>query len=408
MLACVSVPLSTDEPAPRAGRLAPVSNLLRLSMLADRYPPLDGLRVIAVVVVVQIHVTVQLARSGIRSPSSSWFSWMDLMFAMDFFFFLSGFLIGSMLLAETRTGRSSSVGRFYLRRTFRIMPPYFVVLSVLALVTTLNSAQRANLWKEFIYLTNYVPPIPDNVVMPWAWSLALEEHFYLLVPLLVGVVRILPSRAAAIALLAILWAVAPLLRFYVYFQSTGWNWLNMATVFFVQSHLRFDILVAGILTACLQRYYASDIAERLERSSQRLLLIGVSALAFALLIFTGKVQRDHPMYNLFCWGTITSVAYTPLVLLVLNRKNALAVALSHRAFAYISALAYGIYLVHVSVIEAFVVPLTKRVASRQSLSYTLLWLVAVFLALLLASAVSYVLHLLVQKPMLRLRDRVAR
>jgi len=156
MLACVSVPLSADEPAPMAGRLAPVLTLLRLARLADRYPPLDGLRVIAVFIVVQIHVTNQLAESGIRSPSSSWFSSIDLMFAMDFFFFLSGFLIGSMLLTDARTGRPSSIGRFYLRRTFRIVPSYIVVLSVLALMTPLSSAQRANLWKEFVYLTNYV------------------------------------------------------------------------------------------------------------------------------------------------------------------------------------------------------------------------------------------------------------
>src|SRR6185295_15689866 len=110
MLSCVSVPLSADEPGPKAGRLAPVLSLLRLTLLADRYPPLHGLRVIAIFLVVQIHVTSKLTESGIHSPSSSSLSAMDFWFAMDLFFFLSGFLIGSMLLTETRTGRPSSVG----------------------------------------------------------------------------------------------------------------------------------------------------------------------------------------------------------------------------------------------------------------------------------------------------------
>ena len=174
----------TPDPARRTGAPAPsevrapgavlqwIRGALRPTFLPNHYPALHGLRVLAIVLVVQLHTTWALLFVGVVS-----FSTESLWFGMDLFFLLSGFLIGSMLLAEAPSGRRVKMGRFYLRRTFRIFPPYFVVLTLFASMWPLNPAQRAHLWMEYAYLTNYVPPIFGLVVMPWGWSLALEEHF---------------------------------------------------------------------------------------------------------------------------------------------------------------------------------------------------------------------------------------
>ena len=110
---------------------------------------------------------------------------LTLFFGMDLFFVLSGFLIGTILLVSLERHGRQMVGNFYLRRAFRILPLYYVVLTVLALVTPLTALQRHHLPLEYLYLTNFVPDLQrTSVVMIWGWSLALEEQFYLIVPLL--------------------------------------------------------------------------------------------------------------------------------------------------------------------------------------------------------------------------------
>ena len=100
---------------------------------------------------------------------------------MDLFFILSGFLIGTILLvSEPAQGRGrSSMVRFYLRRSFRIIPLYFVVLTALFLIRDtyggvgailpLTDGHRENLIREYLYLTNYTDTA--HVTMWWGWSL---------------------------------------------------------------------------------------------------------------------------------------------------------------------------------------------------------------------------------------------
>jgi peptidoglycan/LPS O-acetylase OafA/YrhL len=393
-----------SPPTDAAGSGARIPRAMRVTLLANHYPPLHGMRVIAIVLVVQIHLTGTLSSAGLI-PSTAWKFSVAFWFAMDLFFLLSGFLIGSMLLADSPAGKRVDVGRFYLRRTFRIVPPYLVVLTLLARVLPLNPAQHSNLWREYFYLTNYVPPSPELVVMPWGWSLALEEHFYLLVPLLVGALRLVRSRKVQLAALFLLWASAPLLRAWVYVKNGPWTEVKMAEVFYVQSHLRFDILIAGIFTACVQRYYGAELGKWLEHRGARWLLAGLSAAAFVALLATSEIQHTFYRWDLLCWGTITSLAYAPLVLLLLNWNSALSRVLSHRAFAYLATLGYGIYLIHPPVIEALV-PMEGWVEHTLELPWLVFWTISLAVALGCAALASYVLHLTVEKPALLLRDRL--
>ena len=106
------------------------------------------------------------------------------------------------------------------------------------------------------------------------------------------------------------------------------------------------------------------------------------------------------------WGTITSIMYIPLVLIMINGRD-----LTHRflglpLFRRIATLGYGIYLVHIPVCVPLV-PLARYAIFELHLSTTLVWAVMLTLLVLMSIAVSYVLHLLVERPMLALRDKVA-
>ena len=175
-----------------------------LDLLDNRYPALHGLRVLAIVTVVQFHITWILGEQNISLDRGFVDASLTIFFGMDLFFMLSGFLIGSILLRSLQVEGTQNIRRFYLRRIFRTFPSYYIVLTFLALVTTLTVAQRNNLPYEYLYVTNFRPLERTDAVMTWGWSLGLEEQFYLTVPALFFVLHRLRNDRARLTLLVVL------------------------------------------------------------------------------------------------------------------------------------------------------------------------------------------------------------
>src|SRR5579864_8349301 len=140
--------------APEAtGKPAASRRFFELDLLDNRYPALHGLRVLAIVSVVQFHVTwIFAGEQGIELNNDWVASSLAVFFGMDLFFMLSGFLIGSILLRSIETEGSQQIRRFYLRRIFRTFPSYYIVLTFLALTTALTVAQGKHLIYEYMYL----------------------------------------------------------------------------------------------------------------------------------------------------------------------------------------------------------------------------------------------------------------
>ena len=133
---------------------------------------------------------------------------------------------------------------------------------------------------------------------------------------------------------------------------------------------------------------------------------GIQGFLYAPVVHPGFGIGLEPFLRVLGWGTITSIMYVPLVLIMINGRD-----LAHRflglpIFRRVATLGYGIYLVHIPVCIPLV-PLARFAIYDLHLSTTLVW--ALILALLVfgSIAVSYVLHLIVERPMLALRDRVA-
>lgn len=384
---------------------------LRPALLANHHPPLHGLRVLAIVAIVQLHISTGFHRWNLLGTDAALYRWSTaLWFAMDLFFLLSGFLIGSMLLRDDRAVTPAGAARFWGRRAFRIVPAYYVVLTALALTTPLDAARRAALWHEYAYLTNYFvsegPPL-----MIWAWSLCVEEHFYLAVPVLVGALALLPSARARAAALAALWASGILLRVVaVLVPHRAWTFDELFRDVYPRTHLRYDILIAGVLLAWVERQHGPRLDALFTRPSVRRAALALSALSLVLL-FT-HLPLPLPLRCALEWGGLTALLYVPLVLWLLHHRGAVARALGHPAFRYVATFGYGIYLVHLAVIERLLPPVLLPPIVEYARAHGgpppvgALWVIALATALVLSLLVSAALHLLVEKPALALRDRL--
>lgn len=400
------------------------SRWLDLDLLDNRYPTLHGLRVLAIVTVVQYHVTEVLAFLERLPLSREWVQGsMTIFFGMDCFFVLSGFLIGSILLRSVEDAgelaadgtrkratwkeRTQMLRRFYLRRVFRTFPAYYVVIAVLAITSGLTAAQRHHLPLELAYLTNFLALLPTEVVMFWGWSLALEEQFYLTVPLLFFLLARLKGDRARFVLLGIFWASALVVRLVIFMRYRPWNDLVLYGALYFRTYTRFDTLVAGIVLAFLHQRYKARLGEWLTDPLHRasLQLPALTCLWF-LLRPTMFGAENLQLVHVFAWGTVTSIMYVCLGLLLLHGEGALHRFLSAHFFRRVATLGYGVYLVHIPLIHAVVAP-AARAMTAAHFPMEIVWPASVTLAMLSSLAVSYVIHLLIEKPAMRLRERVA-
>jgi len=168
-----AVAASAEAPASDSGA-PPVSGVRRTR---PRWPALDGLRAIAIVAVVWHH-SLPSALPGLLGRGY---------LGVPLFFALSGFLITRLLLAERQATGDISLGRFWLRRSLRIFPLYYVVLAGFVLRVALlepDDATRhffASLPAYASYTSNWFVrfDVPHPVWFGFAWSLATEEQFYL-------------------------------------------------------------------------------------------------------------------------------------------------------------------------------------------------------------------------------------
>jgi peptidoglycan/LPS O-acetylase OafA/YrhL len=379
-----------------------------LDLLDNRHPTLHGLRVLAIVSVLQFHVTaIYTQEAGIKLDKQWSESSMAIFFGMDLFFFLSGFLIGSILLRSMETEKRQNVGRFYLRRVFRTFPSYYLVLTVLACTMSLTLAQHKNLIYEYLYATNFTSLRRKDVVMFWGWSLALEEQFYLTVPVFLFLLHRLRSNRARGIALGLVWISALVVRIWYYRAHRPFTDLELYDQVYFRTKTRFDPLVAGIFLAFVESSFKERVGSWLSVPRNRA-LVALPTLLCLWFLVDPKVVGDENLQvaHLFLWGTVTSLFYFGTLLLLLHGKGFIPRFLSLPVFRRIATLGYGVYLVHIPIADHTLVPVAQRLQAQHA-SMVWVWPLSVVSLVAMALGVSYVLHVLIEKPSLRLRDRLA-
>jgi peptidoglycan/LPS O-acetylase OafA/YrhL len=394
------------EPAPSRWK-----NFFALDLLDNRHPSLHGLRFFAVLTVLQYHVTFIYQNESAIFMDPRWYdASTTVFFGMDCFFFLSGFLIGAILLRSIEVAKTQNVKRFYLRRIFRTFPSYYLVLTFLACAFPITQAQHHHLIYEYVYGTNYTTLRQDQVIMYWGWSLALEEQFYLTVPIFVFVLNRLRSDRGRAILLVAIWLSALVVRlvyYYTHIKKYGpFTDLALYDQIYFRTKTRFDPLVAGILLAFIQHRWKEPVGRWLQRPANRALLALPTLTCFWLLIDPLMFgPQNLQLMHLFLWGTVTSIFYMGVVLLLLHGNGWIPQFFSLPIFRKVATLGYGVYLVHIPIVYHVLVPIARRLYYART-PMVLLWPASLAALVLLSLAVGYVLHIFVEKPSLRMRDRM--
>jgi peptidoglycan/LPS O-acetylase OafA/YrhL len=380
----------SDRPARRLGRAS--------QPWRGHLVPLDGLRGLAILLVLLLHFTTDMEpavgtlAAGVRSVFQ--IGWIG----VDLFFVLSGFLITGILADNMGGDRYFSA--FYARRALRILPVYFLaVFAAFHLLPRLfdgfdtgGAGTEAAFW---LFLMNFVQ-LPDQLARTVGhfWSLAIEEQFYLMWPLVVFLST--PRQARRIALLTVI--LSPIARYVAMRAGVDGGSIYHFTPF------RLDGLATGAFIALSMRDPAARVG--LDRVSK---IAGIGAAAVAVVLY-GPVHIPDPLsfrldftigFSSLCIGF--GALLTRVVLAAPNAR--LSRVLSGRALVTLGTYSYAMYLVHVPLLRV----VSKLAVPPQwpgSQRWPLLWVLGYTTVMgLLTLGVAMVSWHLVEKRFLALKQR---
>lgn len=363
-------------------------------MTASRTHSLDLLRATAIVLVFAYHYKVFVSGQNTFGWASQ-VGWVG----VDLFFVLSGYLIGHQLFAGLRRGERLSLGAFYARRALRTWPAFWFVLALYFLLPDqLGGREPPALWRFLTFTQNY--QLQPGTAFSHAWSLCIEEQFYLVLPLVILLAcRLGSARWQAWALMLSVCAVGVVAR--------GVLWADYGRE--AQGHIagyhpniyyatigRFDEFIPGIAVAFVRNFHEAAWQALMGRG-RWLTAAAAGAVGLALYGAHGHYYTEghgyHPFmtiagYSLIAW------AFALLLAAALSPASPLHRLRVPGAFA-LAAWSYSLYLSHKAV---------AHVLNRELQAFDLgpgLNLAIIGLASLAVGALMY--HL-IERPFMRLRD----
>jgi len=335
----------------------------------ERIPSLDGLRAISIVMVLFGHLAGTRG-FPVSTATGNYLNSAEL--GVHVFFVISGFLITRLLLDELARKQRIALGRFYLRRTLRIFPPYYTFIAVLVLAGMAGALQLAphDGLRALTYTTNYDES--RSWYVGHTWSLSVEEQFYLLWP----AVLILARTRRAILIAAGVVLAAPLVR------------LALWELWRLPIGARFETVADAIAVGCV----LAGIREWLHRTPGYTRLLSSPLFVLVpILAIAANLTHDHPVaYYLVGFGVVNVCVVLCVDWAVTYPEGAIGRVLNAGPVVFLGVMSYSLYL--------WQQPFLHRASSAAIASFPL--------NILLALACALASYYLVERPSLRLRRRI--
>lgn len=368
---------------------------MRDSISADRLPGLDLLRAVAISWVMIYHCSLFDLVS-----QDTWvvrFGWMG----VDLFFVLSGFLIAGQLLRPWARGERPRYARFAVRRLLRTLPAYLAIVALYFVFPVIRDRDHIQpLWQFLTFTQNFGLQTDPPKAFSHAWSLCVEEQFYLVFPITVALIAARPSARAVIAVITAVLLAGMLVRGYFWLHDVASRPFDPSaeprfepymTLIYYPTWSRLDGLLAGIAAAIVQ-VFRPDWWGALLKRSNLVLAAGIAGIAVTASFFHGQIAG----FLAATFGFPLLAGSMALVVIAGSDSRSVIGRYSIPGAGMLATGAYSLYLSHKIVLHA-VAEVAHGLPSRA---------VALALALVGALVVGAALYWLVERPFLRLREHL--
>jgi peptidoglycan/LPS O-acetylase OafA/YrhL len=341
-------------------------------------PELDGIRGLSVLAVMAWHVAIPFVRAG--------------NIGVDVFFVLSGFLITTLLLQEWEKSGTIGLKNFYIRRALRLFPVLFVVMLLYGIYAAFfekpDEALRSYKYiaATLLYVANWVQVIfgLHHPVLGHTWSLAVEEQFYILYPLLLlGFLRTKLNQRWLLVIFAVVIVGVFLNRF----------WIWQGEISYDRAHMSLDTRADALLIGC---FVSVLVVNRLIPTTFWA-LVAIRILSFASTVLlcsliVGGVSDE--VYYKYGVASLTPICVGFVIIDLMGKPLRLTQwFLQNAALVWVGRLSYGLYLWHIPVFFMIGTHNTWSGIQVQGLR---------FLSVFLVAAASFYL---IEQPFLRLKSR---
>jgi peptidoglycan/LPS O-acetylase OafA/YrhL len=368
--------------------------------LPSSVPRLDGLdllRAIAICWVMLYHASL----FGLASQDY-WivrFGWMG----VDLFFVLSGFLIAGQLLRPWARGLRPDYPRFISRRLLRTLPAYLAVVALYFIFPALRDRVDIQpLWRFLTFTQNFgLSPSPPKA-FSHAWSLCVEEQFYVAFPIAVALLAMRPNAKRVMTVMATVLLAGMIIRGYTWLQGVASVPFDVGseprggpfmTLIYYPTWTRLDGLLAGVCAAAVQ-VFRPQWWQMLTAQPNRLLVGGIAGIVATTVFMKDQVATFWPSVLGYPLLSVSAC----LLVIAGTQRSAWIGRIALPGAQAVAVMAYSLYLSHKIIFAAF-----ARATPLWLTEHGILGLGA---ALGLAGAAGAALYWTVERPFLKLRDRL--
>lgn len=371
-----------------------MKELFKLNLVQDRVYGLDILRVFAIIFVLLHHCETLM-------PSSIFNILKIFLFdGVGVFFVLSGFLIGGILIKiiDKRVFDFEQLWSFWIKRWFRTMPNYFLILTILIIINYLfnNDFNPIRYLNYFLFSQNLYYNHPS--FFPEAWSLSVEDWFYIITPLILFVLlkfKLLPVKK--IILITV---------FFIFFSVVFYRYLKFTTLdigeetkyslrFGRQVFIRLDSLMFGVYGAYLYYFHKKFW----KKHRLKFLVLGIVTLLLSKYLELFFFSPFYYCVLSFSVISLTTFLFLPYLSLLKSSRGII-----YKIITYVSLTSYSIYLINFSLIKFWVLPNIDLVFLANINGY-----LYIIIRLLVYLGLTFIIAILLYKyfeiPTTKLRER---
>lgn len=357
---------------------------------------LDALRDIACLAVVFFHLPTYL----VIDKNSTTFRFLSVVFSFNgqggqlgvfFFFTLSGFLITYLLFTEKFFSSTINIVHFYLRRVLRIWPMYFMILFIAFILSPLicnflgySYIEKSNPISYIFFVSNFdviYNALPTNKILGTLWSVAVEEQFYLIWPLLMLIISVKNSKV----IFTLLFCLSLLFIIYNFHNEQIIYYHTISAILY----LSFGAIMANF---CF--YEIKFINKRMINLPKKYILL-IYITSIIVLFFNNQIQNSF-IYWRFLSKIFSVLFFSFIIVEQIYSPNSFFKFGKIGFLNYSGKISYGIYLLHLIAIY---------IVHYLSSEFNLNVILQIFLILVLTYALSSISYFYYEKPFIKLKSR---